>query len=68
MRPNLFWLWLLLGMSYTSVAWSDEENQPSMEFLEFLGEWETEDGDWIDPQALESMEAETLADEAPHND
>ncbi|MCH7623130.1 MAG: DUF3619 family protein, partial [Nitrospinae bacterium] len=22
---------------------------PSLEFLEFLGEWETEDGSWIDP-------------------
>ena len=65
MRPNLFWLWLLLGMSHTYMAWADQETQPSMEFL---GEWETEDGEWIDPQVLESMEAETLADEAADND
>ena len=28
---------------------------PSLEFLEFLGEWETEDGRWIDPEELEQM-------------
>ncbi|GJL77368.1 MAG: hypothetical protein NPINA01_03570 [Nitrospinaceae bacterium] len=28
---------------------------PSLEFLEFLGEWETEDGRWIDPEELEKM-------------
>ncbi len=28
----------------------------SMEFLEFLGEFETEDGEWIDPDELEQME------------
>jgi len=40
------------------------EELPSMEFLEYLGEWETEEGDWIDPAVLaennviESVEAE----------
>ena len=28
---------------------------PTLEFLEFLGEWETEDGRWIDPEELEQM-------------
>jgi hypothetical protein len=28
---------------------------PSLEFLEFLGEWETEDGRWIDPEELDKM-------------
>jgi hypothetical protein len=31
------------------------EEIPSLEFLEFLGEWETEDGRWIDPEELEQM-------------
>ncbi|MFQ5483160.1 MAG: hypothetical protein ACE5ER_10415 [Nitrospinaceae bacterium] len=31
-------------------------NPPSMEFLEFLGEWEDEDGEWMDPIELEDME------------
>lgn len=25
---------------------------PSLEFLEFLGEWETGDGEWLDPMEL----------------
>lgn len=29
------------------------ETMPSMAFLEFLGEWETEEGEWIDPLELE---------------
>jgi len=28
---------------------------PSLEFLEFLGEWETDDGQWIDPEELDKM-------------
>ena len=28
---------------------------PSLEFLEFLGEWETEDGRWIDPEEIDQM-------------
>lgn len=33
---------------------------PSMDFLEFLGEWETEQGEWIDPESLEDNEIEKL--------
>jgi len=33
-----------------------DESKPSMEFLEFLGEWETEEGEWIDPVELENEE------------
>ena len=35
---------------------SAEEETPTMEFLEFLGEWETEEGEWIDPVELENEE------------
>ena len=31
---------------------ADEQEQPSLEFLEFLGEMETQDGKWIDPLML----------------
>lgn len=27
---------------------------PLLELLEFLGEWQTEDGEWIDPESLVS--------------
>lgn len=29
-----------------------EEDPPSLEFLEFLGRWETDDGEWISPEDL----------------
>ena len=29
------------------------EEIPSIEFLEFLGEWEDSDGEWLDPEELE---------------
>ena len=35
------------------------DNAPSVELLEFLGEWETEEGRWIDP---------TQFDPTPFND
>ncbi len=33
----------------------DETDAPSMELLEFLAEFETEDGRWVGPSVLESM-------------
>jgi len=34
----------------------DEESEtPSMELLEFLAEFETDDGSWVGPSVLESM-------------
>lgn len=41
---------------------------PSMELLEFLGDWETADGEWIDPEEMEQIELqepEQTNDEAP---
>jgi hypothetical protein len=32
-----------------------EEETPSLEFLEFLGEFETDDGEWTGPIELEDM-------------
>ncbi len=29
------------------------QDAPSLEFLEFLGDWETEDGQWTDPAEFE---------------
>jgi hypothetical protein len=32
-----------------------EQESPTLDFLEFLGEWEAEDGEWIAPEDLENM-------------
>jgi len=37
------------------IAHETDSQSPSIEMLEFLGEWETEDGDWIDPTQIDNM-------------
>jgi len=43
-----------LALLPLSEALADSQNseKPSLEFLEFLGEFETEDGLWVDPLTL----------------
>lgn len=54
--------WALLGLCLlcgnsgapTESSEDTEELDPiSLEFLEFLGEWETADGKWLDPNELD---------------
>ena len=49
-------LWILICS--TSSAFAEEQNNsdsvPSMAFLEYLGEWTSDDGDWIDPEDLDN--------------
>ena len=78
MPPGKSHLWsaiLLMGLLNTpalaqepgQVGTSRENSEtPSLEFLEFLGDWETDDGEWIDPEELEQI---TLTDqEQEHED
>ena len=56
---TLFWLLLAVSASPQApnpdTGQSPEANQPSMELLEFLGSFETIDGEWIDPMSLEEQ-------------
>ena len=55
-------LLLLLVLLPLAALAADEAEQPSLELLEFLGTWETKDGQWVDPtQLLEATEADTQA-------
>ena len=59
--------WLMGCMAAQSNA--DEESLPGMALLEFLAEWETTDGQWLDPVDLEepAQQAPDDADaEVPH--
>jgi len=38
------------------AAESNETEDPSIELLEFLGEWETADGQWLPPTSLDTDE------------
>lgn len=50
---------LLASLPYGGLLADDDIEAPSLELLEFLGSWETSDGEWIDPiELLEEIEAE----------
>ena len=63
--------WLLAGLFLVRPAQAEETRQeeetdsPSAELLEFLADWETSDGEWVDP--LELVE-DTETDEARRGD
>lgn len=40
----------------------EKEASPSFELLEFLAEWETDDGQWIDPAMLEDKALDPVLD------
>lgn len=42
----------------------EQADVPPLELLEFLGQWETDDGEWIDPQELEDPELVNLLEAA----
>lgn len=52
------------GVETEAGAESLEEALPSIEFLEFLGQWETEDGEWIAPEELANEEFAQLLEAA----
>jgi len=45
------------------LTWRGPDAPPSEELLEFLGEWETPDGEWIDPQGISQMDIPETNDE-----
>lgn len=51
---------LLLGLCFPGTAPAEPEKSndapPSLELLEFLGEWRTSQGELIDPLQLQEME------------
>lgn len=50
---------VLLSFAFESKA-ADEQDTPSMELLEFLGEWQTKDGDWVDPMRFLDVQEDDL--------
>ncbi len=48
-------VFLLIGMSTSGIFAEEQEEEVelSIELLEFLGEWETDEGEWIDPIELD---------------
>ena len=61
-RVSVCFLLLCSVSSLYAEEFANDEQQiiPDMDFLEFLGEWETEQGEWIDPETLDDNEIEKL--------
>ena len=46
-----------------------QDQQPDLEMLEFIGEWETDDGSWVDPLALQqTLQASSQQNSAVNED
>ena len=62
MNSQVSLLLMLMLCLNTSLLAEEQTTQelPSADFLEFLGQWETEDGEWVDPVALEDDEVGEL--------
>lgn len=59
-------LMLILMVLYSSILEAQEETKdesPALDFIEFLGEWETEEGEWIDPNEFDTEEYAGLESE-----
>ena len=52
-RHKLLLLSMILFSPISQAQNQQEDEAPSLELLEFLGEWETGDGEWLDPAELE---------------
>jgi hypothetical protein len=63
-RRFLMGMILLMSMSVVQVQGAGQDS-PSIELLEFLGEWETQEGQWVDPAEFNDM---VLPDEEQEND
>lgn len=53
-QASLLVLIMILCSGPTNADKPTEGVNPSSELLEFLGEWETDSGDWIDPESFEN--------------
>jgi hypothetical protein len=50
-------LLLILPLLFAPAAsGQDQAEEPSVEVLEFLGEWQTGEGEWIGPEEMEASE------------
>ena len=52
---------ILLSLAFSAKAANDDK--PSMELLEFLGEWQTKDGEWVDPLRFLDINEDDLRQE-----
>ncbi|MGB5260143.1 MAG: hypothetical protein WBO34_06405 [Gammaproteobacteria bacterium] len=50
---------------YATASAAEEDSLPGMALLEFLAEWETSDGQWVDPVELDEADEPGLEEAVP---
>jgi hypothetical protein len=50
---KLLMLTMIIFFPLLQAQTQNEEELPTLELLEFLGEWENSEGEWIDPEKME---------------
>ena len=63
-RVSMSVIMMLLSISSLPAEESSMSDSPSIDFLEFLGDWETEEGECIDPEELENEAFANLNEES----
>ncbi|MEN8168801.1 MAG: hypothetical protein ABFS08_01085 [Pseudomonadota bacterium] len=66
MRVNYFFLMVLVFLPVAVVA--GEIEPPSLALLEYLGEWQDENGNEIDPQELARLQLDVVPSEGDSDD
>ena len=52
-RHSLVMMMIMLFSQFTQAQQQIGEELPTLELLEFLGEWEMDNGEWVDPEKFE---------------
>ncbi len=58
---------LALLLFVAPVLAESDSDEPTLELLEFLAEWQDEEGRWIDPVALVINEEDLVTDDGEEN-
>jgi len=53
-------LLMMLVMMLISITARAGTDAPDAELLEFLADWETTDGQWVEPSSLEDLDSEAM--------
>ncbi len=51
------------GLATMSRADDTQEKERLIQLLEFIGDWETQDGEWIDPESAVLLESNNSLDD-----
>ena len=64
--------WLAMGLvatlTFAEPELVDPDLEGDLELLEFLGSWETDDGEWIDPTMLADEPENIVPEDTQQND